>query len=160
MKKILAFALLLTAGFFLSSCISSDEEEYFSDYFVIGDLKFGINSAKYKEAGGLTVTLYSEKLFVKVFLSPSLVGKTVDLATLGRSETDYWIITTNEGKADSRELINGKPRSDSGTITVNLDSSSKRLTVDMDCILGRSYGIEAHYNGKAEPDMQDIIIDQ
>lgn len=160
MKKILAFALLLAAGLFFSSCKSSEEEEHFTDYFVIGDVKFGIDSAKYKEAGGLTVTLNSNKLFVKVFLSPSLVGKTVDLATLGRSETDYWIITTNEGKADSRELINGKPRSDSGTIKVNLDSSTKHMVVDMDCVLGRSYGIEAHYNGKAEPDMQDIIIDQ
>lgn len=113
MKKILTFTLLLAAGLLFNSCETSEGDEYFTDYISFGDdTKYGIDSAKYKESGGLTVTLASNQLYVTLFLSPSLVGKTVDLAALGRSETDYWIITTNDGKADSRELVNGKPRTD------------------------------------------------
>lgn len=166
MKKILTFAFLLAAGLFFSSCKSTEEEETFADYIEVSGVKYGINSVKYKDAGGLTVTLNSDRLFVRLFLSPSIVGKTIDLASLGRSETDYWIISTNitddftEQKADSRELIGGKPRTDKGTIKVNLDKTSRMMVVDMECALGVSYAIKVHFNGKAEPDMQDITIDE
>lgn len=29
----------------------------------------------------------------------------------------------------------------------------------MDCILGINYGLEVHYDGEAEPDMQNVIVD-
>lgn len=169
MKKLLSLILILAAGSLFLSCNKSSEDEYFSDYFMVNGNKFGVSSAKYKSGEGLAVTLYSGSLSLKVFVSEPLVGKTVDLAALGRSETDYWIITLNGETADSRELIgitdeSGKiiktiPRTDTGTIKLTLDEGKKYVTVAMGCELGIQTAIKAEYSGVAEPDIQDIIID-
>ena len=143
----------------LSSCWGSEEDE-FTNYITINDLKFSVTEAHYRKAqtDGVKLQLRAGDVKLFVFVSQSQVGKTLKLEDFKSDASNYWTIETNDGEADSRTT-----RSDRGTLMLNYreKDGSLTFTLDMDVVLGHGYAIESHFNGVAKSaDNQDIIIDE
>jgi len=145
---------MLTAALAIGSCKSSIDDD-FENYFSINGHKFAVVTATYKQNTGVELTLQGSSTGMKVFVSSNLLGKKLDLSTFESTDDSYWVVTTADGKADSREV-----RSDRGTLYLNYSGSVCNLSVD--CVLGHGYSIEAEYTGS--PDKKDnsgsIVLDE
>ena len=149
-------ASALLCIFALSSCWNAEEID-FTNFVEINDIRNTIIDVKYKSAtvDGLSLILDAGELKLTVTVSDSQIGKVIDLATFQSDASNYWVIKTGDGEADSRTT-----RSDRGKMRLNRSDNKGEpvFTLEMDVILGYGYSIVANYAGTAtNADKQDII---